>query len=138
MVLDYEFYLKNGIFKYNCFAHGSYIEIRAKDIKKIYEILSRLDSIYKQSLTTGVQNIDYGCFTIVFDFDGNVKIKGISNWLRIKGEVPIIKGELSKYIKKYDKDNVKDIIIKIKSLNKGSSNIIKEDLKWEKLLFQEK
>ena len=66
---------------------------------------------------------------MIFDFNGCVKIKNISNWLSIKGEVPIIKGELSKYIKKYDKDNVKDIIIKIKSLNKGSSNIIKEDLK---------
>ena len=129
MLLNYDFNIKDGMFKYDCITYNSYLEISIKDIKKIYEILNRLDSIYKQSLTTGVQNIDYGCFTIVFDFDGNVKIKGISNWLRIKGEVPIIKGELSKYIKKYDKDNVKDIIIKIKSLNKGSSNIIKEDLK---------
>ena len=91
--------------------------------------MNRLDSIYKQYLTTGMHNIDYGCFTIVFDFDGAVRIKNISNWLSIKEEVPIIKGELRKYIKEYDKDNVKDIIIKIKSLNKGSSNIIKEDLK---------
>ena len=129
MVLNYDFNIKDGMFKYDCITHGSYIEIRAKDIKKIYDMLSRLDSIYKQSLTTGVQNIGYGCFTIVFDFDGNVRIKDISNWLSIKGEVPIIKGELSKYIKEYYKNSVKDIIIKIKSLNKGSSNIIKEDLK---------
>ena len=53
----------------------------------------------------------------------------MSNWLSIKEEVPIIKRELSKYIKEYDKDNVKDIIIKIKSLKKGSSNRIKEELK---------
>ena len=129
MELNYKVYLKDGIFKYNCITHGSYIEIRAKDIKKIYEILNRLDSIYKQSLTTGVQNIDYGCFTIVFDFDGNVRIKDISNWLNIKEEVPIIKKELSKYIKNYDKESVKGIIVKIKSLKKGSGNIIKEDLK---------
>ena len=37
--------------------------------------------------------------------------------------------ELRKYIKEHDRDNVKDIIIKIKSLKKGSSHIIKEDLK---------
>ena len=129
MVLNYKFYLKDGMFKYDCITHSSYIKIRAKDIKKIYEILNRLDSIYKQSLTTGVQNIDCGCFTIVFDFDGNVRIKNISNWLSIETEVPIIKKELSKYIKNYDKEPVKDIIVKIKSLKKGSSNRIKEDLK---------
>ena len=129
MVLNYDFNIKDGMFKYNCLAHSSYIEIRAKDIKKIYEILNRLDSIYKQSLTTGVQNIDYGCFTIVFDFDRNVRIKNISNWLSIETEVPIIKKELSKYIKNYDKESVKNIIVKIKSLKKGSSNRIKEELK---------
>ena len=127
MVLNYDFNIKDGVFKYDCITHSSYIEIRAKDIKKIYEILNRLDSIYKQSLTTGVQNIDYGCFTIIFDFEGNVRIKDISNWLNIEKEVPIIKKELSKYIKNYDKESVKDIIVKIKSLKKGSSNIIKED-----------
>ena len=129
MVLNYNFNIKDSMFKYNCFAHCSYIEIRAKDIKKIYEILNRLDSIYKQSLTTGVQNIDYGCFTIVFDFDRNVRIENISNWLSIETEVPIIKKELSKYIKNYDKESVKDIIVKIKSLNKGSGNKVKEELK---------
>ena len=127
MVLNYDFNIKDGMFKYDCITHSSYIEIRAKDIKKIYEILNRLDSIYKQSLTTGVQNIDYGCFTIIFDFEGNVRIKDISNWLNIEKEVPIIKKELSKYIKNYDKESVKYIIVKIKSLKKGSSNIIKED-----------
>ena len=129
MTLNYDFNIKDGMFKYYCITHSSYIEIRAKDIKKIYEILNRLDSIYKQSLTTGVQNICCGCFTIVFDFDGNVRIKNISNWLNIRQEVPIIKKELSKYIKNYDKESVKDIIVKIKSLKKGSSNKIKEDLK---------
>ena len=129
MALNYDFNIKDGMFKYDCITHSSYIEIRAKDIKKIYEILNRLDSIYKQSLTTGVHNIDCGCFTIIFDFDGNVRIKEISNWLSIRQEVPIIKKELSKYIKNYDKESVKDIIVKIKSLKKGSSNRIKEDLK---------
>ena len=119
MVLNYDFNIKDGMFKYDCITHSSYIKIRAKDIKKIYEILNRLDSIYKQSLTTGVQNIDYGCFTIVFDFDGNVRIKDISNWLNIKEEVPIIKKELSKYIKNYDKESVKGILVQITSLKKG-------------------
>ena len=129
MVLNYDFNIKDGMFKYDCITHSSYIEIRAKDIKKIYEILNRLDSIYKQSLTTGVRNICCGCFTIIFDFEGDVKIQNISNWFSIKQEVPIIKKELSKYIKNYNTESVKDIIVKIKSLKKGSSNIIKEDLK---------
>ena len=129
MVLNYDFNIENGMFKYDCITHSSYIEIRAKDIKKIYEILSRLDSIYKQSLTTGVQNIDYGCFTILFDFEGNVRIKGISNWLNIRQEIPIIKKELSKYMKNYNTESVKDIMFKIKSLKKGNSNRIKEELK---------
>ena len=129
MVLNYKVCSKDGVFKYDCITHSSYIDIRAKDIKKIYEILNRLDSDYKQFRTTGVQNIDYGCFTIVFDFDGCVKIKDISNWLDIKQEVPIIKKELSKYIKNYYKESVKGIIVKIKSLKKGSSNRIKEELK---------
>ena len=119
MVLNYDFNIKDGMFKYDCITHGSYIKIKAKDIKKIYEILDRLDSIYKQSLTTGVQNIDCGCFIIIFDFEGNVRIKNISNWLSIRQEVPIIKKELSKYIKNYDKESVKGIIVKIKSLKKG-------------------
>ena len=129
MELNYDFNIKDGMFKYDCFTCGSYIEIRAKDIKKIYEILSRLDSIYKQSLTSGIQYMDYDCFTIVFDFDGNVRIKDISNWLSIETEVPIIKKELSKYINNYNTEPVKDIIVKIKSLKKGSSNRIKEELK---------
>ena len=129
MVLNYDFNIKDGMFKYDCITHCSYIEIRAKDIKKIYKILNRLDSIYKQSLTTGVQNIDCGCFTIVFDFDGNVRIKDISNWLNIETEVPSIKKEIRKYLKDYNTESVKDIMVKIKSLKKGSSNIIKEDLK---------
>ena len=122
MALNYKFNIKDGMFKYDCITNSSYIEIRTKDIKKIYEILNRLDSIYKQSLITGIKNIDYGCFTIVFDFDGNVRIRNISNWFSIRQEVPIIKKELRKYIKIYDKEPVKNIIVKIKSLKKGSSN----------------
>lgn len=122
MELNYDFNVKDGVFEYNCITHSSYVEIRAKDIKKIYEILNRLDSIYKQSLTTGVHNIDYGCFTIIFDFNGNVSIKNISNWLNIRQEVPIVKRELKKYIGKYDIKSVKDIIVEIKSLKKGNSN----------------
>ena len=129
MKLNYDFNIKDGMFKYDCFTHNSYLKISMKDIKKIYKILDRLDSIYEQFLTTGVHNINYGCFTIICDFDGSIKIKNISNWLSIRQEVPIIKKELIKYIKKYDIEHIKDIIIKIKSLKKGSSNIIKEDLK---------
>ena len=122
MVLNYDFNIKDGMFKYNCLAHSSYIEIRAKDIKKIYEILNQLNTIYEQALTAGVYNIDYSGFTIVFNFNGSIKIKNISNWLDIKEEVPIIKRELSKHIKHCNTKSVKDIIIKIKSLKKGSSN----------------
>ena len=98
MVLNYDFNIKDGVFKYNCITHGSYIKIRVKDIKKIYEILNRLKSINEQALTTGVHDIAYGDFTIIFDFDGCVTIKNISNWLSIRQVVPIIKKELSKYI----------------------------------------
>ena len=129
MVLNYDFNIKDGVFKYNCITHGSYIKIRVKDIKKIYEILNRLKSINEQALTTGVHDIAYGDFTIIFDFDGCVTIKNISNWLSIRQEVPIIKKELSKYIEICNTGSVKDIIIKIKSLKKGSSNRIKEELK---------
>ena len=129
MALKYKFNIKNGMFKYNCIEHLSYIEIKDKDIKKIYCILNKLDVIRKLAEKDGKKTFDYNGFIIIFDFSGYVAIKTMSNWLSIKEEVPIIKRELSKYIKEYDKDNVKDIIIKIKSLNKGSSNIIKEDLK---------
>ena len=129
MALNYKFNIKDGIFKYNCIEYHSYIEIKAKDIKKIYCILNKLDVIRKLAEKDGKKTFDYNGFKILFDCNGCVAINTISNWLRIKEEVPIIKRELSKYIKKYDKDNVKDIIIKIKSLKKGSSNIIKEDLK---------
>ena len=127
MVLNYDFNIKDGVFKYDCITHSSYIETKAKDIKKIYCILNKLDVIRKLAEKDGKREVDYNGFRIIFNFNGCVAINTISNWLSIKGEVPIIKRELSKYIKKYDKDNVKDIIIKIKSLNKGSSNIIKED-----------
>ena len=71
----------------------------------------------------------YNDFVTIFDFKGYVKIENISNWLSIETEVPIIKKELSKYIKDYNEESVKDIMVKIKSLKKGSSNRIKEELK---------
>ena len=129
MALNYDFNIKDGVFKYNCITHCSYIEIRTKDIKKIYYILNKLDVIRKLAEKCGEKTVDYSGFRIIFDFSGYVSINTVSNWLSIKEEVPIIKGKLSKYIKEHDKESIKDIIIKIKSLNKGSSNIIKEDLK---------
>lgn len=129
MVLNYDFDIKDGMFKYDCIVYNSYIEIKAKDIKKLYCILNKLDALEKRAEKDGTSNCIFNGFEMIFDFNGYVRIKNISNWLNIKKEVPIIKRELSKYIKEYYKDNIKDIIIKIKSLNKGSSNIIKEDLK---------
>ena len=119
MVLNYKFYSKDGIFKYDCITHSSYIEIRAKDIKKIYNILNKLDALEKQAAKNETNNCICNGFEIIFDFDGCIRIKNISNWLSIRQEVPIIKKELRKYIKNYDKESVKDIIIKIKSLKKG-------------------
>ena len=129
MVLNYDFNIKDGMFKYDCITHNSYIEIRAKDIKKIYYILNKLDVLIKQAKKDVKKPLDYNGYRIIFDFSGYVAINTMSNWLSIKEEVPIIKRELSKYIKEYDKENIKDIIIKIKSLKKGSSNRIKEELK---------
>ena len=129
MELNYKFNIKDGMFKYNCITYSSYIEIRAKDVKKIYNILNILDVLEKKAAENRKNCCIFNGFEILFDCNRYIKIDTISNWLSIKEEVPIIKRELIKYIKKYDKDNVKDIIIKIKSLNKGSSNIIKEDLK---------
>ena len=119
MALNYDFNIKDGMFKYDCITHNSYIRIRAKDIKKLYNILNRLDALEKRAEKDGTSNCICNGFEIIFNFYGSVIIKNISNWLSIKEEVPIIKGKLSKYIKEYDKDNVKDIIIKIKSLKKG-------------------
>ena len=129
MALDYKFNIKDGMFKYKCITYGSYIEIRAKDAKKIYNILNILDVLRKQAAENRENCCIFNGFKILFDCDRYVKINTIGNWLSIKEEVPIIKRELSKYIKEHYKDNVKDIIIKIKSLNKGSSNRIKEELK---------
>ena len=129
MVLNYEVYLKHGVFIYDCIAYGSYLEIGAKDIKKIYDILNRLDILHERAKKAGTRVSAYNDFAIIFDFSGYIKIENISNWLSIETEVPIIKKELSKYIKNYDKESVKGIIVKIKSLKKGSSNRIKEDLK---------
>ena len=119
MVLNYDFNIKDGIFKYNCIAHSSYIKIRVKDIKKIYDILNRLDILQKRAQKAETRIFVCNDFTIIFDFNGYVKIENISNWLSIEKEVPIIKKELSKYIKDYNTESIKDIIIKIKSLKKG-------------------
>lgn len=129
MVLNYDFNIKDGMFEYYCITHNSNIEIRYKDIKKIYDVLNQLDALEKQAAKDGISNCICNGFEMIFDFSGRVKIKNISNWLYIRQEVPIIKKELSKYIKNYDKEPVKDIIVKIKSLKKGSSNIKKEELK---------
>ena len=129
MVLNYKVYFENNVFKYCCVTHSSYLTISYKNIKKIYYILNKLDVLRKQAEKDGKKTLDYNGFRIIFDLRGYVAINNVSNWLNIEKEVPIIKRELSKYIKEYDKENIKDIIIKIKSLKKGSSNIIKEDLK---------
>lgn len=129
MGLNYDFNIKDCMFKYNCITHSSYIEIRVKDIKKIYDILNQLDALGKRAAKDGTSNCICNGFEMIFDFSGCVKIKNISNWLDIRQEVPIIKKELRKYIGKYNIKSVKDIIVEIKSLKKGSSNIIKEELK---------
>ena len=129
MELNYKIDFKDGVFGYNCISYNSYIRIRAKVIKKIYDILNKLDVLQKQAAKTGTKRFGYNGFVIIFDFNGYIKIENISNWLSIETEVPIIKKELSKYIKNYDKEPVKDMIVKIKSLKKGSSNRIKEELK---------
>ena len=129
MVFNYDFNIKDGMFKYDCITHSSYIEIRAKDIKKIYDILNRLDILQKRARKAGTKRFVCNGFVIIFDFSRYIKIKNISNWFSIETEVPIIKQELSKYIKDYNKESVKDTMVKIKSLNKGSSNITKEELK---------
>ena len=129
MVLNYKVYFENNVFKYGCVTNSSYLTISYKNIKKIYCILNKLDVIRKLAEKDVKKTFDYNGFRIIFDFNGYVAINTISNWLSIKVEVPIIKRELSKYIKEYDKENIKDMIIKIKSLKKGSCNITKEDLK---------
>ena len=129
MELNYDFNIKDGMFKYSCFMHSSYLKISMKDIKKIYNILNKLYVLQEQAAKAGTKRFVYNGFVIIFDFNGYFAIKDFSNWLSIEQEVPIIKKELSKYIKDYNTESVKNIIIKIKSLKKGSGNIIKEELK---------
>ena len=129
MALNYKVVLEDGIFKYKCSLCSSYLKIMMKDIKKIYNILNKLDVLQEQAAKTGTKRFVYNGFVIIFDFNGCFAIKDFSNWLRIEEEVPIIKKELSKYIKKRNMKSVKDIIVKIKSLKRESSNRIKEDLK---------
>ena len=38
MVLNYNFDIKYGMFKYGCITHGSYLNISMKDIEKMYKI----------------------------------------------------------------------------------------------------
>ena len=129
MTLTYKIDFKDDMFKYNCIQYSSYLRIRAKDMKKIYGILNEIDVFLEQHEKDGTRRFTCNGFEIIFDFSGSFAIQNTSNWLDIKEEVPIIKRELIKYIKKYDTESIKDIIIKIKSLKKGSSNRIKEDLK---------
>ena len=67
MALNYKFNIKDGVFKYDCITHSSYIYIRTKDIKKIYNILKALDSILELAKRTNTKNIVYGGFTILLD-----------------------------------------------------------------------
>ena len=129
MELNYKVCLKDGVFKYDCSSYSSTLRIINRNIKQIYNILNKLDVLKEQAAKTVTKRFVYNGFVIIFDFNGFFAIEDFSNWLNIEKEVPIIKKELSKYIKDYNTGSVKDIIIKIKSLNKGSSNIIKEDLK---------
>lgn len=119
MKLSYRIDLKDGVFKYHCDGYSSYIKIKDKDAKKIYNILNRLDDIEKRAAKDGLKRYVCNGFVIIFDFEGCVSIENLSNWLLIKEEVPVIKKELSKYIKHCNTKSVKDIIIKIKSLKKG-------------------
>ena len=119
MVLNYKIDFKNGVFKYNCIPYSSYLGIRAEDMEKIYGILNNIDVLKKQYEKDATRMFNYNGFVIIFDSSGCFSIQNSSNWLDIKEEVPIIKKELIKYIKKCSIEHVKDIIIKIKSLKKG-------------------
>ena len=119
MALSYEISIEDGMFKYDCINLSSCIKIRAEDIKKIYDILNRLDDIEKRAQKDGKTRYICNGFEMIFDFNGYVAINTVSNWLSISQEVPIIKRELRKYVKKYNIESVKDIIVKIKSLKKG-------------------
>ena len=117
MVLNYKIDFENGVFEYNCIPNSSCLKIRAKDMEKIYGILNNIDVLREQHEKDETRRFTYNGFEIIFDFSGYFAIQNTSNWLDIK-EVPIIKKELIKYIKKYDIEHIKDIIIKIKSLKK--------------------
>ena len=119
MVLNYKVCLEDGVFKYDCSSHSSTLRIINKNIKQIYNILNELDVLQKQAAKTGTKIFVCNGFVIIFDFSGCFAIKDFSNWLNIEKEVPIIKKELRKYIKDYNTESVKNIIIKIKSLKKG-------------------
>ena len=118
MGVEYKFGLEKGIFKYSCDRLCSYLRVDFKNIKKVYEILKRLDVIYKQAKATRTREIVFNGFKIKFD-NIYVKIENISNWLEIRTEVPVIVRILNRYIGEYTIESVKDIIVKIKSLKKG-------------------
>ena len=119
MELNYKICLKDGVFKYDCPSHSSTLKIVNKKIKQIYNILNKLYVLQEQAAKTGTKRFVYNGFVIIFDFNGYFAIKDFSNWLSIEKEVPIIKKELSEYIKDYNTESIKNIIIKIKSLKKG-------------------
>ena len=119
MVLNYKVCLEDGVFEYDCYSHSSTLKIINKNIKQIYNILNKLDVLQEQAAKTGTKRFIYNGFEIIFGFIGYVAITDFSNWLNIKEEIPIIKKELRKYIKDYNTESVKNIIIKIKSLKKG-------------------
>ena len=119
MELNYKVCLKDGDFKYDSSSHSSTLRTVNKNIKQIYNILNKLYVLQEQAAKAGTKRFVYNGFVIIFDFNGCFAIKDFSNWLSIEQEVPIIKKELSKYIKDYNTESVKNIIIKIKSLKKG-------------------
>ena len=122
MALNYKVYLKDGFFRYDCLSYSSSLRIIDKNIKKIYDILNKLDVLQERAAKIETKRLFYNGFVITFDFSGYVKIEDFSNWLNIREEVLIIKKELSKYIKGYDTESTKDIIVKIKSLKKRESS----------------
>lgn len=120
MSLNYKFIFEDDVFKYNCSWYCSYLKGNLKKAKEIYEIFKRLNVIHELARKTETDKISYNGFTIVFNCRGDVKIKGFSNWLSTKEEVPIIERELRQHIERCVSESIKDIIVGIKSLKKGA------------------
>ena len=138
MDLNYDFNIKDGMFKYKCHSQGSHLYFNLKYIEDIYNIFLNLNILYNNAKKNNTNRIIYKNMVIIFSGRSFVKIEEFSNWLDIEIELNTIKSLLKKYYKREKSSSIKNIIVKIKSLKKGSSNIIKEELKWEKLLFQER